>query len=251
MARIKPTLAPSQGEVRSLPKPTHVDEEQTWTFTFRFFRQIENFGFDGANLNSAWFSSLFSRLCDLSQKKLSDFMQDKALQGKAGYRYHPINWMQKNIPIQRAELDWLPAVYKDNEAEYPIIQFQISRANGRVVGFFDERWNFNVLLLDPLHNIQPSRDYGYAVNHCTPLACEYTTLQSKMSKISKAHCQDPACGFRQSLEEVSAASFNLPPNAVIHFIDNDLAEAANRHISNGKVSCLTEILEYGIIYLEN
>lgn len=250
MARIKPTLAPSQESIRSQPKPTRVGDEQTWNFNFRYFRQIDNFGFEGANLNSSWFSSLFERLSDLSQKKLSEFLQDKAIQGKAGYRYHPINWEQKNIPIQRGDINWIPPEYVDNEAEYPIVQFQVSKANGRIVGFFDENWNFNILLLDPLHNIQPSKDYGYAVNHCSPLACEYTTLQSKIERISQSQCNEPACGFRQSLESLSTDSFGLPPNAVIHFIDNDMAESANKHISEGKARSFTEIFENGIIYLE-
>ena len=71
MARIKPVLDASSPEPRPQPKVSRVSDEKFWTFSFRFFRQIEFFGLDGANISATWFSSLFARFQDLSNKKLS------------------------------------------------------------------------------------------------------------------------------------------------------------------------------------
>jgi hypothetical protein len=45
----------------------------------------------------------------------------------------------KNIPIQRIDFDWIERKILENEDEYPFLQFQVSTALGRVVGFFDKR----------------------------------------------------------------------------------------------------------------
>ena len=93
---------------------------------------------------------------------VDDVRSDRTLQN--GLRFHQINWGQKNCPMSREELDWLPKGYLDNADSFPMCQFQISMALGRIVGFWDENNVFNVVLLDPLHNIQPSKDYGYKVD---------------------------------------------------------------------------------------
>lgn len=54
------------------------------------------------------------------------------------YRFHPIDWAAKNIPIQRMDFDWIERKILENVDEYPFLQFQVSTALGRVIGFFDE-----------------------------------------------------------------------------------------------------------------
>lgn len=111
------------------------------------------------------------KLTELSKKDIKDFVANGT--GKDTWRYHPISWMQENIPVQREDLDWVHKDYLENKEEYPLLQFQISKSLGRVVGFWDEFQIFNIVLLDPLHNIQPSKDYNYRVNYCSPLDSEY------------------------------------------------------------------------------
>lgn len=139
-------------------RPVLVDVgEKKWTFSFQYWKQIEFFGLDKSN--PSWFVSLIEKLKDLSGKDVKNFVSTG--EQRDAWRYHNINWNQTNIPIQREDLDWLDKDYRENEAEYPIVQFQVSQALGRVVGFWDENSVFNILLLDPLHNIQPSKRYNY------------------------------------------------------------------------------------------
>lgn len=248
MARIKPVLDASSPEPRPQPKVSRVSDEKFWTFSFRFLRQIEFFGLDGANISATWFSSLFARFQDLSDKKLSEFLADNATQGTSGYRFHQINWSQKNIPVQRADINWLPKEYLNNDVEYPFFQFQISKSNGRIIGFFDENWNFNILLLDPLHNMQPSKSHGYSVDPCSPLACEYTSLNAKFDSLNGAECDSENCGYKAQLNSWEQTQF-YSQNVILHFLESDMALAAQRHIDNSKVDSFTDIFESGIVYL--
>lgn len=95
---------------------------------------------------------------------------------KASLRIHDIDWDAKNIPISRDDIDWVDEVYWGNPDEYPLMQFHISKALGRVVGFLDERQRFNVVLLDPKHNLQPSKFANYRIRSTTIGQCEYTGL---------------------------------------------------------------------------
>ncbi|MGB1262813.1 MAG: hypothetical protein ACPG52_07895 [Cognaticolwellia sp.] len=250
MARIKPVLDASSPEPRPQLKVSRVSDEKYWTFSFRFFKQIEFFGLDGANTNAAWFSSLLARLQDLSDKKLSEFLTDSAAQGKSGYRFHQINWSQKNIPVQRADINWLPIEYLQNDTEFPFFQFQISKSNGRIIGFFDENWHFNVLLLDPLHNMQPSKSHGYSVDPCSPLSCDYTSLNAKFVALNEADCSSENCGYKTHLNDWNQTS-TYTQNVILHFIESDMALTAQSHIDNGKAESFTDIFESGVVYLDD
>jgi hypothetical protein len=246
--RLKPVAATQLIRGTKKPKTPAPSHDPHWSFSFRYYKQINYFGLDTAKANAQWFVSLLERLGDLSQKKLSEFFTDRALQGKAGYRFHAIDWNHKNIPIQREELNWLPNNYLNNEAEFPLFQFQISKAKGRVVGFFDESMTFNVVLLDPLHNIQPSKSFGYTVDKCSPLYCELTGLYQHLTNIQKSNCKDDNCGYQKALSEI-LGSYSLPTNAIIHYIDDDLASAAQSYIDNGHAKDFYDIFEAGIIYM--
>jgi hypothetical protein len=248
MARIKPVLDSRASSNRLKPKPSKVSEELNWNFNFRFYRQIKFFGFDGAQVQVPWFISLLGRLSDLSCKKLSEFMKDSSAQGSSGYRFHHIDWEQKNIPIQRQDLDWLPPEYKENDTEFPLYQFQISQSNGRVIGFFDENWFFNIILLDPLHNMQPAKSYGYSVDQCSPMACDYTRLSATFETIKSASCDNEKCGYHLEFSKCDTA-IQIAENALIHYVDYDTATSAQQLIDSGVAATFSDIFETGIIYL--
>lgn len=187
--------------------------EKKWTFSFQYWKQIEFFGLDKSN--PTWFVSLIEKLKDLSDKEIKSFVSSGS--ERDAWRYHNIDWNQKNIPIQRNDLEWLDKDYRENEAEYPIIQFQISQALGRVVGFWDENSVFNILLLDPLHNIQPSKSHGYKVDSCNPLSCNYSSLLSSIDTLkSGTYCNSPSCGYQQELEKFPIDK--VYTNVVMHFV---------------------------------
>ena len=163
------------------PRLATPKEEKKITFSFAYFFQYPFFGLTGENAN--WFVSLIDRLKDLSGKSpeiLGDYTSRKQ------YRIHPVDWNQPNIPIQRTDLHTVPKNYLDNDIEYPILQFTISRSMGRVAGFFDEESSvFYIVLLDPKHNLQPSKDHDYKVDDTTPLPTPYEVALNLTKKCSQ------------------------------------------------------------------
>jgi hypothetical protein len=219
--------------------------EFKWSFSFRFWRQIEYFGLN--RTDSRWFVSLLERLQTLSEEGIDTFLIDSGK--KKSYRYHEINWSQKNIPIQRKDFNWLSKDYLNNEDEYPFVQFQVSKALGRIVGFFDENRIFNILLLDPLHNIQPSSFHNYRVDPCYPLTCYYSLLIDKVDGLvtikSLSGCKTECDLFRgvQNIRE----GF-VPVNIVMLSVDDVDIKDADALLSNGHVKSYAEIFQTGIVY---
>lgn len=167
------------------PQLATAGKERKISFSFAYFKQYRYFGLDG--VNASWFASLLDRLKDISDKS-PDIMGDYT--ARKQYRIHPVEWGQPNIPIQRANLDAVPKSYLDNDAEYPILQFTISKSMGRVAGFFDEESSvFYIVLLDPKHNLQPTKDHGYKVDDTTPLPTPYEVALHLTTRCSQsANC---------------------------------------------------------------
>ncbi|SIT17934.1 hypothetical protein SAMN05421772_13312 [Paracoccus saliphilus] len=205
---------------------------------------MEFFGLD--TVNARWFVSMLERLRQLSSEEVDRMLRDPAAQDRL--RYHPINWAAKNIPIRKDQLESLPAHYRD-DPEYELHQFQVSTGQGRVVGFFDEHWIFNVVLLDPLHNLQPSRNFEYKVDPCSPLSCEITALREGMLQ-GLSHCQQAACAaashFRQlaTAQQVHLEAFDI---LMVKISDPALLGTAKELVKNGDAASLADIFETGIL----
>jgi len=159
-------------------------EKTHLSFSFLYFRQIPFFELD--DQDNRWFVSLLERLKDLSGKNSSILGDTTA---KQAYRIHPIAWTQTNIPIKKSDLDWIPKEYLDN-TEIEFLQFEITQSTGRVVGFFNETNEvFNIVLLDPKHNIQPTKSTGYKVDktHYCPTDYEELLEQLNTGSASEKH----------------------------------------------------------------
>lgn len=143
------------------------------TFSFKYFGQQEFFGI--GEQDAVWFTNLFDRIKDLSGKTKA--ILENSIERNA-YRLHPIDWSAKNCPITIEDLKSVPQNIKDNAEEDFFWQFQLSKGTGRVVGFFNEDTTiFYIVLLDPKHNIQPSKYYGYEVNETKEAITEYERIQ--------------------------------------------------------------------------
>ena len=213
-----------------------------WNFSFKYWRQIKFFVLFKST--PPWIVSLLEKLQGLSEEDIDDFFSNP--RKKTAYRYHPINWSQKNIPIQRKELKWLHPDYLTNEEEYPLVQFQISKALGRIVGFFDENRIFNIILFDPLHNIQPSKHYNYKVDSCYPLSCEISSLKHTLeSLISSNDCSTPNCKLFSGVENIDNhySSTNV---LIVNVEDIDIKDAEDI-IANGKCATFAEFFQLGIL----
>lgn len=210
-----------------------------WSFSFRYFNQMEFFGLDVSKADAIWFVSLLDRLKELSSYELDKFLSDT--QAMKSWRYHVIKWDAKNIPIRRTDINWVDKHIIENETEFPFWQFMISKAVGRVVGFWDENNEiFNIVLLDPMHNIQPSKDYNYQVTDTRIMPSKYNQLLEVLEDIKNMECHDDCKAKRKA--------FTIPneynsKNILHAFIDDSYIDAMN-----GKT--LTQIIEAGIEFLE-
>ncbi len=219
--------------------------DKKWTFSFRFWKQIQYFGLD--SVEPKWFVSLLEKLKNLSESDIEKFLGDR--QAKNNYRYHQIDWNQRNIPVKRDELDWLDKDYLKNQVDFPLMQFQLSRALGRVVGFWNENNTFNIVLLDPLHNLQPSKDFNYRVDPCNPLSCEYTSLLMDVERIQQSgKCDNDDCGYKAAIRSIPTKE-NYQ-NILMHYIDDATLQSIQRLVEDDKAESSTEILEYGILCLD-
>lgn len=161
------------------------EDKSNLSFSFQYFQQIKYFQL--GDQDNKWYLSLLERLKDLSGKG-SNLMAD--VTAKKKYRLHPINWGQPRIPIQKDDLDWVPEEYRKSE-DIEFQQFEITKSNGRVVGFFNETNEiFYIVLLDPKHNIQPTKDTGYRVDDTYEGLTDYEELliQIKKDKVDSKHC---------------------------------------------------------------
>lgn len=225
------------------PDPKKTPEPKKWTFSFQYWRQIEYFAFD--RTDASWFASLLEKLTELSKDPIEKFLCDSRKIDI--WRYHTINWNQTNIPIQIEDLDWLPQHCKENQTEFPLVQFQVSMALGRVVGFWDRDHVFNIVLLDPWHNIQPHRDHNYRVDPCSPLTCDYTKLLHKLEEILVDHCDAIGCEVTAEIRGIRSSRDDLrDSNVLIIKLNDDDIDLAQLVIEEKRADSLTAIFRDGL-----
>jgi hypothetical protein len=122
---------------------------------------------------------MLNRLKDMSEKDISILDNKKE---REHYRLHIIDFNAPNCPIRRSEIPSVPKEILENEDEFPFWQFQLSMGTGRVIGFFDtDKEIFFVVFFDPKHNMQPSKNYHYAVNPTILATTPYEELLASMA----------------------------------------------------------------------
>ena len=128
-------------------------ESQKWVFSFQNWDQRQFFGL--SNVPKNWFVALLKALRDLSSKDREDVMSDATI--KKGYRIHSIDWDCCSIKKETFH-SYLPKEFRVEETD--ILQFQVEKSKGRVIGYLDDRSVFQIVLLDPDHNMQLSSHRG-------------------------------------------------------------------------------------------
>jgi len=221
-------------------------EEDRWSFGFRFFREIENFGLDSGKVDKKWTLSVIYRLGELSALKVAEVMESPTYRDST-LRIHDIDWSAKNIPIKRSDLNWLSAEYLNNPEEFPIFQFAVSRAEGRLIGFLDEDNVFQVVLLDPLHNAQPAKINDYKVRMCKPLGCEITSVKYEANQ-AIGRLKDKDCGCASEFEKALSWNKTRPGVAiVIPIVDGTDIADADEVIRDGYAKSYAEIFSAGLV----
>lgn len=223
-------------------------ENQRWSFSFRFFEEIKYFGLDSDRVDKKWTLSAIYRLQELSKLTVADVTESRDVM-EGTMRIHDINWNQKNIPIKRENLDWIDSVYLNNPEEFPFMQIAVSKAEGRMVGFFDEDNSFQIVLLDPLHNAQPTKYHEYKVRMCKPLGCEITAIRHKARKAVEK-IQGRNCTCADDLAHSLDWTKDTPGTVmVIPSDDGKIVQDADDLIAMGHASGYTDIVEAGIDWL--
>lgn len=214
--------------------------EPNIAFSFEHFRQIDNFGI--GNCSQLWHIGLLERLAVLSKMTPKQVLEENA--GSDSLRCHKIDWSAKGVVAKRTDFDWLPPVILDNEDEFPLMQFSISTGTGRFVGFFDNNSaTFNVIVLDPNHNIQPSRKHGHQIIATAIGVSQYDDLLGKLNKIQtiSTKCTMQPCVLNTHIDHIENTH-----NIVYVGLDNDFYAA---YVDLLQEHSLTQIIETGIMEL--
>jgi hypothetical protein len=234
--------------VKKLLQERRDPKDKKWQFSFAYFVQMDKFGLDGEGIPNDWLVSALERFRMLSQERVENVLQNK--QNADALRYHEINWGGKKVPIERKDLTSIPAHYLDNPEDFPIDQFMISTGTGLVVGFFDEDLVFNIVLLDPLHNLQPSKSFDYAVNPSSPLNCKLTQLQMAVRE-SLPHCNGEGCGALTRINDaLDEKTYSERYGVMLLKVeDHTTIETARAVIAEGKAKSYLEIFEEGLFHV--
>jgi len=237
----KKIKTPVPGDVPKVKRPIagKLQDNPYWSFSFKYFNQAEYFGLD--SITGSWTVSLLERLRDLCTQNKEEFFRDAVKKNE--YRYHMIDWHARGVPVSRDFFNWLPRDILNNEEEFPFLQFHISKAVGRVVGFWNEDSTlFYILILDPLHNIQPSKYSSYKIRPTYVLDSEYSCLLLHLNRAKNANCSDKQCAVTEIVAQIP------PPFANSNFfyfgIDDDYLADLREKL---KTRSLKEIIELGIL----
>lgn len=225
-------------------KPGTIPQEKYFTFSLRYWSEADNFGL--GDVDVGWYRSLVGRLNDLSKEKVTRFVEDPGFQN--ALRYHVVDWDLRNVPLTRAQLTWLPRQIRENEVEFPIYQFHVSKAVGRIHGFWDSEHCFNIVLLDPLHNLQPSKDVGYRVRSTSPSECKYSALKVALDTACATSCLQANCEFSMAVKGVHQASGG-DQCVIIAGITPDVAQHL-QELRKKKAVSISDIVEHGITFFE-
>ena len=220
------------------------DAEKYFTFSFRYWKEVENFGV--GSQDASWFSSLLARLRDLGSEKITRLFEDPSF--KDTLRSHRVDWGAKNIPVQLEDLNWLPASVRENQDEFPIIQFHVSKALGRVHGFWDAEWCFQIVLLDPLHNLQPSEYSAYKVRSTDISNCQYSALRTALDQVCETPCSQACCEFARRVHTVTPEAVDGHIVIVAALEENVAGDLATLRAAS--TASISDILSHGILFFD-
>ena len=245
-------LSSGQG-LPSLARPGHLAARQPmmpmnprWSFGLRFFREIKYFGFDSPSVEKRWTVSLLYRLGELSCLRVQDVLKDQGLR-EGTLRLHDIDWNGRGVPIAPGDLDWLDDIYRPLGSDFALMQIAISKAEGRLIGFFDEEAVFQIVLFDPLHNAQPSKFNDYKVRLSKPLGCEVSALRHQVGQVM-SRSRERRCGCEVDLAAALEWRRDQRGYAIVMpVIDGTEIEDADQLIAEGRVGSYRDIFAAGLV----
>lgn len=204
-------LSSKEPSRKALTNDLNGNEDDKVSFSFRYFRQIANFGITGKN--DVWMSGLLEQLHLLSEKNADELLSDKNT--KTVLRMHPLSLETGKTALKSCDFDHIPKKYRPTAEDCPVMQFQISKANGRVIGFFNENHSvFYIVFLDPNHNAEFCKYNDYKLRKISPCESEIDDLRARIAKHTSLN--------NALMEE--AEEFLFTDGYVYFCIDKDLVE---------------------------
>jgi hypothetical protein len=236
-----PKISPVPSSKDKLPPTPHPSVTIEWSFSFKFFNQVEYFGL--GDVRSSWFVSLLERLRDIS--RIDPESLNNSSSSAHGIRYHKIDWAARGIPVTRQDFKWLDKVILENENDFPFYQFHVSKAVGRVIGFWNNTSQvFYILVLDPMHNLQPSKRNNYQVRRTSTIDCQYTSLLRDIESLKSKALKCSECEFSTFVRRLPSPA--IGENALIFFLDKSYLEELIAKLDSN--STISQIIELGIIH---
>ena len=205
-----------------LPAP-QVSSKKKMSFGFQFWRQVDLFGI--GTTDPQWTTSLLTRLGQLSQNYVEDIFENHTM--RMTLHIHEINWGSRGTPMTREQFfELLPGQSRTEDVEP--LQIMISLGLGRIHGFLDGQQVFQIVLLDPNHNLQPSKRVDYQLRKTERADTHLDDLKSKQVHLLstlKNYCEHP-CDIRERLADLAS----MKTNAKFFFIDDILDADSIKHL---------------------
>jgi hypothetical protein len=221
------------------------------SLSFEFWRQIKYFGLDRTEMD--WVIGLLDRLREISRFTKEEWEAETLGNRYGGNRwhYHQVNWNARNIPIQKSNLNWVPSQILDNEDEYAFWQVGFGAGGGRAAGFWETEDRFAIVLLDPHHNLAPSKDYNYKTTECHPEGHAAELLRLAVDRArSSLTCSPDTCSIHGSLTQIT---LGREIRDVYHFaemIPLGLEEQTSRDLKElleaGRIPSLHDVVKRGV-----
>lgn len=211
-------------------------------FSFKYWQAIKNY--ELGDTDSKWVLSFISILKDLSLKDRDSLVNDSNLRNQL--RYHRINWNAKGCKNKRVDFSWIDNDILENEEEFPFYQFRISKALGRVVGF----WIYNtfyIVLIDRKHNLQPSQYSNWKIKSTGSTGTNYDELLAQIDRIKSDvyPCNRVSCRYKPELDKIPHNKYE--ENILLHFISDEELCEIHKILDCGKANSIKDILLEGVL----
>lgn len=114
----------------------------------------------------------------------------------------------------------------------------------------DENGTFNIVLLDPLHNAQPSEYSAYKIRNTVVTGSHFARVMTEIEIRISACGTD--CGCRKIYGDIQGLiNSEVEGPAVIVGMTQELFEQAAACVSSGVANSMAEIIEVGLGALED
>lgn len=220
------------------------------SFSFQYWNEMRFFSL--SDVEMPWAHRLFARMREISRFTREEWDAEVALNRRAANRwhYHEVDWTAHGIPIEKYDINWVPKQILDNEGDFAFYQFGLGRDGGRVAGFWEKPHRFAIVLFDPNHSLQPSKDYGYEVVDCEPHPEPGALVRLAVDQVrSELKCSKDECEVHAALTQITVKNvdraYGYRDLAFLGLDERDQKNVADL-LGNRRAKSINEIFKFGV-----